>query len=107
MLSRPTTLSGSSGRPLRLAGPEALILNPLPSAVAANYIVILLQFCRRCSQLLFVGPTASRLSSVDLADFLARKDLADFLLEALLDFLAYGFAHSVCNIFSYLKGRDQ
>jgi hypothetical protein len=37
-----------------------------------------------------------------LADFLARKDfLADFLLEALLDFLAVGFAFSVCNIFSY------
>ncbi len=50
-----------------------------------------------------MGPTASRLSSVNLADFLARKDLADFLLEALLDFLADGFAHSVCNISSYLN----
>jgi hypothetical protein len=40
-------------------------------------------------------PTASRLSPVDLADFLARKDLADFLHEVLLDFLAYSFAHSV------------
>jgi hypothetical protein len=30
--------------------------------------------------------TAARLSSVSLADFFARKDLADFLLEALLDF---------------------
>jgi hypothetical protein len=37
----------------------------------------------------------TRLSSVKLADYFARKDLADFLLEALLDFLAYGFAHSV------------
>jgi hypothetical protein len=40
-------------------------------------------------------PTASRLSPVDLADFLARKDLAYFLHEVLLDFLAYSFAHSV------------
>jgi hypothetical protein len=47
-------------------------------------------------------PTASRLSSVDLADFLARKDLTDFLHEVLLDFLAYNFAHSVNNILSYL-----
>ncbi len=31
-------------------------------------------------------PTAARLSSVSVADFFARKDLADFLLEALLDF---------------------
>jgi hypothetical protein len=45
-------------------------------------------------------PTAARLSSVNLADFFARKDLADFLLEALLDFLANGFAHSVCYILS-------
>jgi hypothetical protein len=29
-------------------------------------------------------PTAARVSSGSLADFLARKDLADFLLEALL-----------------------
>ena len=49
-------------------------------------------------------PTAARLSSGSLADFLARKDLADFLLEALLEFLANSFTHSVCNIFSYLKG---
>jgi hypothetical protein len=48
-------------------------------------------------------PTASRLNPVDLADFLARKDLADFLHEVLLDFLAYSFAHSVNNILSYLK----
>ena len=40
-------------------------------------------------------PTASRLSSVNLADFLARRDLADFLHEVLLDFLVYSFAHSV------------
>ncbi len=46
--------------------------------------------------------TAARLSSVSLADFVARKDLADFLLEALLDFLAVGFAYSVCNILPYL-----
>jgi hypothetical protein len=46
---------------------------------------------------------ASRLSPVDLADFLARKDLADFLHEVLLDFLAYSFAHSVNNILSYLN----
>jgi hypothetical protein len=39
-----------------------------------------------------------------LADFLARKDLADILLEALLDFLAVGFAYSVYNILSYPKG---
>jgi hypothetical protein len=38
---------------------------------------------------------------VDLADFLASKDLADFLHEVLLDFLAYVFAHSVNNILSY------
>ncbi len=48
-------------------------------------------------------PIASRRSSVNLADFLFRKDLADFLHEVLLDFLAYGFAHSVNNILSYLK----
>ncbi len=46
-------------------------------------------------------PTAARLSSGSLADFLARKYLADFLLEALLDFLAVGFAYTVCNILSY------
>jgi hypothetical protein len=46
-------------------------------------------------------PTASRLSSVNLADFLARKDLADFSHEVLLDFLVYGFVHSVNNILSY------
>ncbi len=46
-------------------------------------------------------PTAARLSSGSLADFLARKDLADFLLEALLDFLAVGFSYTVCNILSY------
>ena len=45
-------------------------------------------------------PTASRLSSVNLADFLARIDLADFLLEALLEFLANDFAYSLCNIFA-------
>jgi hypothetical protein len=45
-------------------------------------------------------PTAARLSSGSLADFLGRKDLADFLLEALLDFLAVGFAYSVYNILS-------
>jgi hypothetical protein len=38
-----------------------------------------------------------------LADFLAIKDLADFLHEVLLDFLAYGFAHSVNNILLYKK----
>ncbi len=48
-------------------------------------------------------PTASRLSPVDLAVFLARKDLADFVHEVLLDFLAYSFAHSVNNILSYLN----
>jgi hypothetical protein len=47
--------------------------------------------------------TVSRLSLVYLADFLARKDLADFLHKVLLDFLAYGFAHSVNNILSYLN----
>jgi hypothetical protein len=47
--------------------------------------------------------TAARLSSVSLADFFAKKDLADFLLEGLLDFPANGFAHSVCNILSYLN----
>jgi hypothetical protein len=47
--------------------------------------------------------TVSRLSLVYLADFLARKDLADFLHEGLLDFLAYGFAHFVNNILSYLN----
>ncbi len=99
VLSRPTTLSGSSGRPLRFAGPEALILNStFPSAAAAYYIVILLQFHRQCSQLLFVGPTASRLSSINLADFLARKILAAFLLEALLDILAY-VSRILCVIF--------
>jgi hypothetical protein len=44
-------------------------------------------------------PTAARLSSGSLADFLTRKDLADFLLEALLDFLAVGFAYDVHNIY--------
>jgi hypothetical protein len=53
------------------------------------------------------GKPASRLSSVNLADFLARRDLADFLHEVLLDFLEYSFAHSVNNILSYLKGIDQ
>jgi hypothetical protein len=48
-------------------------------------------------------PTAARLSSVSLADFFARQDFADFLIEALLDFLAVGFVHSVCNILSYLN----
>ncbi len=52
----------------------------------------------------FFFHTTSCASSANLADFFARKDLADFLLEALLDFLANGFAHSVCNILSYLKG---
>ncbi len=47
-------------------------------------------------------PAAARLRSGSLADFLTRKDLADFLLEALLDFLAVGFASSVYNILSYL-----
>ncbi len=47
--------------------------------------------------------TAARLSSLSLADFFARKDLADFLLEALLDFFANGFAHSVCNNLAYLN----
>jgi hypothetical protein len=41
--------------------------------------------------------------SGSLADFLTRKDLADFLLEALLDFLAVSFAYAVCNILSYLN----
>ncbi len=48
-------------------------------------------------------PTAARLSSGSLADFLTRKDLADFLLEALLDFLAVRFAYAVYNILSYLN----
>ncbi len=48
-------------------------------------------------------PAASRLCPVDLADFLVRKDLADFLHEVLLDFLAYSFAHSVNNIFMYRR----
>ncbi len=38
-----------------------------------------------------------------MADFFARKDLADFFLEALLDFFAVGFAYSVSNILSYLN----
>ncbi len=38
-----------------------------------------------------------------MADFLAIKVLADFLHDVLLDFLAYGFAHSVNNILSYLN----
>jgi hypothetical protein len=42
--------------------------------------------------------TASRLSPIDLADILTRKDLADFFHEVLLDFLTYSFAHSVNNI---------
>ncbi len=41
-----------------------------------------------------------------MADFLARKDLADFYMKFLLDFLAYGFAHSVNNILSYLNIRN-
>jgi hypothetical protein len=45
--------------------------------------------------------TAARLSSDSLADFLAKKELADFLFEALLDFLAVGFTYSVCNILLY------
>jgi hypothetical protein len=44
----------------------------------------------KCAELVKPKPTAARLSSVSLADFFARKDLADFLLEALLDFLAVG-----------------
>jgi hypothetical protein len=48
-------------------------------------------------------PTATRLSFASLAGFFARRDLADFLLDVLLDFLANGFAHSVCNILSYLN----
>ncbi len=51
--------------------------------------------------------TDARLSSVSLADFFAREDLADFILEVLLDFLGVGFTHSVCNILSYLKGTVQ
>ncbi len=49
------------------------------------------------------GSTVDRLSSVSLADLFARKDLADFVLEALLDFLAICFEHSMCNILSYLN----
>ncbi len=50
------------------------------------------------------GPTAARLSSGSLADFLARKDLADFLLEAFARFSRrWGFACSVNNILSYLN----
>jgi hypothetical protein len=48
-------------------------------------------------------PNAARQSYVSLADFFAIKDLADFLLEALLDFFANDFAHSVCHILSYLN----
>jgi len=35
--------------------------------------------------------------------FLSQKRFSRFLHEVLLDFLAYSFAHSVNNIFSYLK----
>ncbi len=49
-------------------------------------------------------PTADRLSSGSLADFLARKDLADFFcFILLLDCLAVGFPYSVNNILSYLN----
>jgi hypothetical protein len=61
----------------------------------------------QCSHLSFVLcnlTTAARMTSGSLADFLARKELADFLSEALLDFLAVGLTYSVCNILSYLKG---
>ncbi len=54
----------------------------------------------------FKIPRPARLSSVSLADFFARKDLADFLLEALLDFLAIDLAHSVFNILSYLNIKN-
>ncbi len=47
------------------------------------------------------GPTAARLSSGSLADFLARKICQIFYLKLLLDFLAVGFAYSVNNILSY------
>jgi hypothetical protein len=40
----------------------------------------------------------ARLSSVRFADFFARKDLGDFLLEALLDFLAND-SRILCVIF--------
>jgi hypothetical protein len=40
--------------------------------------------------------------TVSLANFWARKDLANFLLEA-LDFLVVGFAYSVNNMLSYLN----
>jgi hypothetical protein len=62
----------------------------------------------QCSHLSFALcnlSTAARLSSGSLAGFLARKELADFLFEALLDFLTVGFTYSVRNILSYLKGR--
>jgi hypothetical protein len=49
------------------------------------------------------GPTAARLSSGSLADFLARKIWQIFFLNLLLDFLAVGFAYSVNNILSYLN----
>ncbi len=64
---------------------------------------ILLEICliKNCHMCLL--PTAARLSSVSLAAFFVRQDLADCLLEALLDFLANGFAHSMCNILSYLN----
>jgi hypothetical protein len=52
------------------------------------------------------GSTVDRLSSVSLADLFARKDLADFLLEALLDFLAIVFEHFMCNILSYLNIKN-
>jgi hypothetical protein len=49
------------------------------------------------------GSSIKAESFVNLADFFARKGLADFLFEALLDFLANGFTHSVCNILSYFN----
>jgi|LakMenEpi03Aug12_release.lakeMendotaPanAssembly.Ray.scaffolds.fasta_scaffold282158_1 hypothetical protein len=41
--------------------------------------------------------------SGSLADLLAKKDLADFCLKLLQDFLAVGFAYSVNDILSYLN----
>ncbi len=49
-------------------------------------------------------PTAARLSYVNLADFFARKSLAGFLHEALLDFLAT--VSRILCVLSYLNITD-
>jgi hypothetical protein len=67
------------------------------------YYRVNITFLKDTSQDAFFFHTTSCASSANLADFFARKDLPDYLLEALPDFLSNGFAHSVCNILSYLN----